>query len=293
MGIPFLYKLIAGLSFLGLASMVALFWTAFSYHRKLNKKRFAGYSFASLAAAVGSGSLGNLLPNDEHITYLIFLMIFLIFGAIHSWIMHKSFSRKIGGASFALGLLYTIFIAAIAGATFILIQHFLWGISPKYSAWLATALIGFPIPYMFINGVLLGTEIPDPIYKPWYYPILLDEQPEIDYSKLDKQSSLILLMELPKKFGSHAATTDIRVRAPQDIIFGNFIYAWINEYNEKNPNDHVEYQDENGNPYGWSFFVKKSWWKGNKRIDPDLRIYENRLKEIDFIIARRVTVKEL
>ena len=64
---------------------------------------------------------------------------------------------------------------------------------------------------------------------------------------------------------------------------------YITEYNDKNRENPIEFQDSMSKAYGWYFFIKPaSWWK--RILDPHLTVKQNQIKEHEVIAPKRFVV---
>jgi hypothetical protein len=62
----------------------------------------------------------------------------------------------------------------------------------------------------------------------------------------------------------------------------------VDDYNFKNGNSPIKLIDENGVPYFWIFYVKKSFFSMRKYIDFEKDIVNNSLTENETVICKRV-----
>ncbi len=69
---------------------------------------------------------------------------------------------------------------------------------------------------------------------------------------------------------------------------GQLFYYFINDYNERHPQDKIEYIDGAGEPYGWVFYQKPQFFDLQKRyINAGNTIFLNGIKENNVIICSR------
>ena len=82
----------------------------------------------------------------------------------------------------------------------------------------------------------------------------------------------------------------MKFKAPLNSInFGDLLYMYLYEYNDRNRESPIEYMDSAQNRYEWLFYVKpKHWWNSKKMIDPSLTVRENKIKENVVIVPYRV-----
>jgi hypothetical protein len=67
---------------------------------------------------------------------------------------------------------------------------------------------------------------------------------------------------------------------------------FINDYNERNEDNPIQYLDEMRNAQGWLFFVHRGFWKKKFYLDPDLTFNENGVTDKENIFAIRVGAGE-
>jgi hypothetical protein len=57
----------------------------------------------------------------------------------------------------------------------------------------------------------------------------------------------------------------------------------------KFPRAGVQHQSEDGEAFGWIFYLKPSFFKRKQFINPDISVEANQIKEQYTVFARRVT----
>ena len=72
------------------------------------------------------------------------------------------------------------------------------------------------------------------------------------------------------------------------MTLGQLFFIFINDYNEKNSQNTIEYLESKNSPYGWLFFRKKKWFKRKHYFDPALSFRQNAIQPNEFIYAIRV-----
>lgn len=105
---------------------------------------------------------------------------------------------------------------------------------------------------------------------------------------LDFDRMLVLELELYKNTAD-AEPLKVKVKAPENMMFGNWFYKFIEDYNLKFPKAPVQYAGDDYETYKWIFFIKRSFFKKNIFIDPDLDILNNHITEKVTIYAKRVS----
>ncbi|MGY0037479.1 TssN family type VI secretion system protein [Pedobacter sp. NJ-S-72] len=105
---------------------------------------------------------------------------------------------------------------------------------------------------------------------------------------LDFDRMLVLELELYKNTDDPEPLR-VKAKAPENIIFGNWFYKFIEDYNLKFPKSPVKYISEDNESFKWIFFIKTSFFRKNIFIDPDHDILTNRITEKVTIYAKRVS----
>lgn len=156
--------------------------------------------------------------------------------------------------------------------------------SSLFGFWAGVHIIGIFIPFAFRHGYLSYISVPTKIYKVWY---LDTNRPEPDFDKINVNKILLLAIEFIKNVNS-SEFTNMRVKAPVDMLFCDWFQSFLLNYNEKYFESPIQFQYLDGTSMGWIFYYKNGFFSGKKFIDPDLTIRQNGLTEQFTIIAERV-----
>lgn len=141
------------------------------------------------------------------------------------------------------------------------------------------------IPLLFWWTYIDLISIPTEINKIWEYPIYpLD----VNIDHLDFDKLLVLELELYKDVND-IEPLKVKVKAPKEMVFGVWFGKFIDDYNLKFPNSSIIYRDSYQQSFKWTFFVKRSVFRRNLYIDPDLSIEQNNVTEKMTIHAKRVS----
>lgn len=141
------------------------------------------------------------------------------------------------------------------------------------------------IPLLFWWTYIDLISIPTEINKIWEYPIYpLD----VNIDHLDFDKLLVLELELYKDVND-IEPLKVKVKAPKEMVFGVWFGKFIDDYNLKFPNSSIIYRDSYQQSFKWTFFVKRSVFRRNLYIDPDLTIEQNNVTEKMTIHAKRVS----
>ena len=180
------------------------------------------------------------------------------------------------------GLLLT-FGTSFLGSAFILIAYQLFNYYVFVKINLLSVLF-FIVPILFYTTYSLYMDIPVKVLRKWQYPV--DKHID-DPTDREMDSPLVMGFEFKKKAIDENMTT-FRAKAPKEMIFGKLFYYFINDYNDRNPNEKIEYLDENNNPHNWIFYHKPNWFGSIRYIDPDDTNSLNFIKENSVIVCKRV-----
>lgn len=234
--------------------------------------------------------LGGILGNKNLLTishstlyyiltgWMLFLGFFHVFfmKMILPWAFKKSFGTDL---SLTLGL-------GLLGAGLLLIAfHF-----SHYSLFVKihlTSIIVFLVPFLFYSTYLLFLNIPVKVLRKWHYPV--DKHVD-DPTDREMDSPLVVGFEFKKRADDETMTT-FRAKAPKEMAFGKLFYYFINDYNDRNPDEKIEFLNEKNIPYNWIFYHKPKWFSGIRYIDPEETNAFNFIKENSVIVCKRVIEK--
>ena len=231
-------------------------------------------------------SAGGLLGNSasDSMSYFFMLQVFcIVLGYVSSFLMKKEFfgqmaNEKVSKSCFVLANA----TLGMIGFTLIFNHFNAMGLAPYYSL----SVFSFVLPQFFATSFESYTEIPQEIYKVWYYP---EEEREIDFDKIDTSKIFMLEMEFSKSIADNKLVNS-KAKAPLGMMFGDWFMSFIENYNHKFDNDPIQYLNQDNSPTGWIFYTKPSFFGSAKYIDPDVSIADNNISEKNVIIARRVGV---
>lgn len=152
--------------------------------------------------------------------------------------------------------------------------------------WLAgTSVLMFFVPLIFWWTYMAMISIPSEIYSVWYYP--RGTQP-MDMFDVDIDKLKVLEVELFKAVND-PSPLKVKVKAPPEMSFGVWFKKFIDDYNIKFPRNGINFVAEEGEAYGWIFYLKPSFFSRKQFIDPAVTIAQNQVNEKHTIFARRVT----
>lgn len=254
-------------------------------NKLLSNKRLIAYVLLSLLLL----SLPALTGFIDYIfipyIYIVLQLFYLAAGFYHlKAIGHflPDFQEK----PYAIEFTFTLVLAIIGMAFFSLVFNLCSDL--QYGLWASTCIVPFVFISLLRKSYQLYLDIPLEIYKIWEGT---DERSAPDYSSIDPSELMVVDMEFSRKT-TDTVPVHISVKAADSMMFGYWFQRCVNDYNRKYPMNRISYYDPNY-PYGWIFYVKPSFFKPRKYIDPELSFEENRIKGGCTIIAKRVRKEEI
>ena len=257
------------------------------------KKKLKGKILVSLLYIFIAGiiiGVGGLLAN-KHLLSLTHQTIFyllsgwtLIFGVTHVFLLTKIL-RWGEENNFWAKFFFTI-VTGLIGGIFLLLAFQI----SNYSVFIGihlTALLLFVLPYIFFAIVVFYVKIPVKVLRKWYYPV--DRHIEEPRDR-EMESPLVVGFEFKKKSSDENITT-FRAKAPKEMAFGKLFYYFINDYNDRNPDEKIEYLNEKDKPVSWIFYFKPKLFGSIRYIDPEETNSFNLVKENSVILCKRVIEK--
>lgn len=275
------------LSLVGLGTLVA-FGRAIMGKTRVIKKRIILYSTLVFTAFGGiSAGSAYTVEFDPWSAYTLLQLVFFMLGIVNAFLIINYFFSKAKNPM-ALESLFTACITVIGAIVMLVLLETMPNMGGKIS--LATAILGFPLPYLAYRTITSGVEIPSPEYHTWVYPLSKDDQPVINPAGINEEYTIITL----KISNKHDAPTlsNMTLRAPNKLPFGDVIFAWVTEYNRRTE-EKIMMSTKKGEPYKWQFEIRKNGRKKGAIINPKKHVIENKIDEKDVIIAKRVGKEKL
>jgi hypothetical protein len=246
-----------------------------------NKRLIISLLILSIVLAL-PGLLGFLSFDFMPFGYIICQIYYLICGCIFVYLGTRYYPKEL--LERKLFISFAILVSSILGL-FLFQLAFNRLSDIHFGLWAATSIGTFLIPLLFWYAYVSLISIPTEIYKIWSYP---SSPIHIEMDHLDFDRLLVLELELYKSFND-PEPIKVKAKAPQNMVFGEWFYKFIEDYNLKFPKSPVKYASEDAEHYKWIFFIKTSFFKKNIFIDPDLDISQNTITEKMTIYAKRVT----
>lgn len=220
--------------------------------------------------------------------YLFVQLIYLALGGLHLQLLH-SFFHKEKSTVYSVLFESTLTLLCMAIGAYLFTLLFNWiNIYDGY-AWIAvTSILIFPLPLVFYYSYLCFTAIPFEIYKVWRY----DPYASVpDFQGVDFDKLLVLNLEFTKTTidGKRFA---VKAKAPADIIMGEWLNKFIEDYNTKYPQNRIEIYNSSGESFGWIFYIKHSFFHRRRYLDFNLTIAANKITENTLIFCKRVIQNE-
>lgn len=244
-----------------------------------------------LMSSVASLSYWSHLKNQQ-LFHLIFQAYFLILGTMHvHWL--KEYVKWAGNEQSLLAeFLFTMVLGLLGGVGFMAVfSWFRWfsedllAFNISIGSIMSTSTILFIVPWMVNQMFSNALSVPGKILKRWYYPC----GEELEEPDEDKLRNLLVISFVIQKHLGDDQETHFRAKAPIDMEMGELFYYFINDYNERHPNDKIDYLDPSGEPYGWLFYKKNPYLRlASQYVDAEKTIYNNRIRENNVILCNRI-----
>lgn len=213
--------------------------------------------------------------------YLLGALLMLGLGFVHARFMYPWSGQVSEPGDFRDSLILT-FQLLVAG---LMVMYLLYrNIHLDFS--FVTVLVFFPIPFAFMQARYYLGLIPAAEYKLWYYP-LDQEMPDLDFIDL---SQIEVVQFVFIKRTADTTQTNFTSKAPLDMSLAQLFFIFINDYNEKNSRNTIEFTNQAHLPYGWLFYRKNKWPKQRHFFDPDESFRGNAIQPNELIYAERVAV---
>jgi hypothetical protein len=254
--------------------------SAKSVRKKQNIYLIVGALFIGLIGLTGHTELFG----DPVLFMIVYQVLFLGLGILHYYLLSKWFpSPAEEQKAFWLNLVFTLALCLFGFLLFVFAFRFFN--RDGYHYLMASSILTLLIPLLVYHSFLKAIAIPSPVVKRWFYPI---HQRVEDPNDMQLKNMFIVTFRFQKKPGDPYFTS-FRAKAPAGMDFGNLFYYFINDYNDRNPEDKIEFLDERGNPQGWTFYKKVKWYYfSTPYLDADQTVVVNGLKENDVIICNRL-----
>jgi hypothetical protein len=223
------------------------------------------------------GLLGWININQADSYYYFAQSLVFVVGIVHTWLMYKFLPVTPG--DFWKGLLLTVLIMC-AGALAVAIVYYFIHLDYRF----LTYIFAFIVPFLCWQVYQGFFQIPAAVYKAWYYP-LDQEMPDLDM--IDLSQIEVVQFVFSKKL-QDATQTSFTSKAPLNMTLGQLFFIFINDYNDKNVQHHIEYLKSAQDPFGWLFYRKTKWFNKKHFFDAELSFRDNSIQPNELIYAERV-----
>lgn len=251
--------------------------------KRLNTRRnlylLVGALLFGIAGITGHPSIFK----DPFTLLIIYQVYFLGLGIWHYYLINTLFPVSESERPTSFRLAFTLSVMLFGALLFLLVFRFV-NDQPGYLVMVLGSVLFFIIPFLVYETYLRAIAVPPKTIKLWRYPVH-DGGIEPDQASL--KNMLIVSFTIQKKMVDPYLTT-VRSRAPAGMRFGDLFYFFVNDFNEKNPEDKIQFMTVEGNAQEWTFFKKTKWYNlFTHYIDADKTIAGNKLKENDVIVCTR------
>lgn len=274
---------ITAIAFLISAIIYTVFYSQ-AKEAKASKKKNLWYLILSSLLFLIVGLSGHYGEKHRILFFNLHQITILAMG-----ILHVLFMRKILPWTGKVELLWRlVFVMNIGffGIFFLMFGYMIIGFKFT-SLYILTTTFWLLVPFFFVEAVEKYLKTPGKIYKKWYFPV----DKRIPDPKDSEFVSMIIVRFRLKKKESDPEPVEITAKAPQKMQFSRLYYFCIKDYNERNPQEAIEFLQSDGEPSAWVFNHQSGNIMSNVYIDPDLSVENNRLQENSIINCTRIKTK--
>lgn len=229
-----------------------------------------------LAGFLGYDKVLNAVPLHSFIAIQI---VFFILGIVHVIVIHHFFPEMKDTKNLATEILFTLALLFIGLTVF---SNVIGRFKPNYTFIFLGTGLAWLIPFLFYKCYLFALTIPLPIFKTWSYPL---DNSILEPTNDELKSPVVIHLKFKKN--EHEDIINFTIKAPRYMEFSRLFYIFINDYNERHPEDTIQYVNE-GKVDQWSFYFQPKWYQSFKHVDYSKTIIDNNIKENDTIICERV-----
>ncbi len=243
------------------------------------------YTFLSFSIAMTlTGFTGFIGTIDSNFWWFILLQLFFLgLGILITYLFKRNFFGEFKYKAVSeISLLIINSVFGVVGFTLL----FDYCSKGDFGLSYAASIITFCIPYFFTLTFEILASIPQEIFKVWY---LNEDRDEPDFDRINVNRIYLLELELFKNVNK-TDVTNLKLKAPLEMKFGDWFQSIIMNYNQRFDDDPIQYSYLDQSSMGWIFHTKPSFFKAKNYIDPDMSIEQNRLHEKLTIIAKRVHI---
>lgn len=267
---------------LAVAMMMCVFIGLKTKGLRLEKKKFILYTLIQgIVFLLYAIIVYNLKGTTLQMRFVALQVYMLAAGAAHVAAYHlyfKKFEAKEIYKELAIAIISAVFMTAFV---VMIASHFR---ELDYMFYLAGAAVVFIIPTFCYVLFETAISIPAKLHKRWFYPA----NSRYPAPQISDMRNVIILNLIFQKKANEKQIINFKVKAPRAFEFGKLFYYFINDYNEKNPNNKIHFLDDKNEPDGWYFYTKPKWYGASEYIDPELAVDTNNIKDGETIICQRI-----
>ncbi|MFS4432217.1 TssN family type VI secretion system protein [Chryseobacterium sp. S90] len=262
--------------------LTAIFKQRIPDFRKRYGSKFNSYVFGIMMINLLIGFVGyNKLFTDHMLFEFIFYQLSsLLVGCLHCY-MYRFFFKKFGDEVNGLEYFFVLLIIGYSIIPFALIYTFFNGI--RFVFLMSGQYVLFLLPTLLNETFNRAMAIPPQIYRTWHFPENYKNLPGVTDEEMKDLVVFTLLIDKDLNAKNYSA---YKAKGPTRIDFGRLFYSFILDYNERNSENEIKVEGENGF-YDWVFFLRPKWYESTRYVDTDLPLYMNGIEENSVVICAR------
>lgn len=250
-----------------------------------------------------SGLLYLCLRKSPHLVWSVRLMVICL-GTLNVWVIFKQKwtvrnKFKHEEDSFMPEFMFML-LSGLICATALVASPQVFGLV-DYSKDLSRTLWDLPLmfilPFLILKITDFASQIPyRTVENPWLYPIEPTSAENWPWRDL-MQANFKVRRSLKDEYNMFRWSASPWIEAPKEIGLGK-IFALMMQERRKNPQlDSIQDMgiEYDGTPqFWWIFSIKKTWYRPStwfrkpRYLNPDLSLIQNKVRERDVIIAKRI-----
>jgi Type VI secretion system, TssN len=275
--------MLLGIGMFSISMFIGLLASRIRRSFKPFSKRAIWYLLISMLVMCVIALLAAIKPfNTYSGNYITSQFLMMAAGALHLYCMEKKLSWG-NDHAFWPDFLYTFLLMLAGGICYALVYRLVNKEGLEF--YMMSSAIFFMVPLFVIYTFRRAMAIPPKIFKLWFYPV---HEPVEDPDEGKLKNMLLISFEFQKN-GTDRYYTNFRTKAPVDMELGDLFYYFINDYNERHANSHINYVNQLGQPNGWMFYKKPKWYTiFTKYMDADKTIFINAIRENDVVVCARI-----
>lgn len=253
-------------------------------NKLLSNKKLIYYFMLSILIMILPALLGFIDYWFMPYIYITLMVVYLILGYINLNILEKvidDFKDK----PYYIEFLFSFVLMVVSAAFFSLVFNLCNEL--QYGLWASTCLISFILPTLFLKSYQSFMEIPLEVYGIWSYD---EEMNDMTIDDFDKNNIIVVELEIFKQV-EDIEPLNIKAKSSEITPFGPWFKTFISDYNKKSPQSPIVYKDYMDS-HGWIFYINTPFLGRKRYIDPNLSFSQNKIKEKNIIIAKRVQFEE-